>query len=688
MKQKLPYILILFLFILYQNSWAQITIDKAAPYDSPAWLVDNILLGGGVVASNHSYQGDSVQIGFFNAINTNLGLDSGIVMATGDIDLLDPFFTGFGAALPNTVTDPDLLTVANSVPPLIGQTFVVSSINDVARLEFDFIPTSDTVKFRYVFGSQEYFGFENSQYNDVFGFFLSGPGIAGPYSNGAINLAVVPGSNPPLPITISSIHNGGAGGIFTPTNDQYFVDNSALAFINDADGYTTVFTATAIVQCGQPYHIKLAIADGSDQGLSSYVWLEAGSFSSPVLDVVDNFGIDSTFMEIPCDSTILLTADGGAGATYQWFDDSGNMLGTDSSLYVGAGSYVVAATAIGCAVFSDTFTVFSKPPPTFELGANYNIPCNTTTLIDPVITGGTGNYTYTWNNGSVDSSLLVGQGYYHLTINDGTGCLVMDSITITEDTPPTATISGGGSVCDDGTMVNISFDYVGLLSWNLTYTDGTNSFTQNTIGSLNYNFNTLQAGSYTITQITDVNGCVANVSGLAQVQVNPLPNAMISPGNTTIYIGQIITLSTDNYNFYNWYNDEDSLIGNLQQIDVSKEDAYYVWVEDVNGCTDISELVFITFLPKTELFIPTAFTPNGDEHNDLFVIKGQFIKTFKIDVANRWGEIVFTSNSIEKYWDGTFEGVKVIEGSYYYNIQMVGEDNKPFVKQGTIDVIY
>ena len=207
------YHILIVIFLFHQSSSAQITIDKTAPYDSPTWLVDNILLGGGVVASNHSYQGDSMQIGFFNAINTNLGLDSGIVMATGDIDMLDPNFTGFGVNPPNTVTDPDLLAVANSVPPLIGQTFVVSSINDVAILEFDFIPTSDTIKFRYVFGSQEYFGFENTAYNDVFGFFLSGPGITGPYSappmhpNGSINLAIVPGSSPALPITISSVNS-------------------------------------------------------------------------------------------------------------------------------------------------------------------------------------------------------------------------------------------------------------------------------------------------------------------------------------------------------------------------------------------------------------------------------------------------------------------------------------------------
>ena len=61
--------------------------------------------------------------------------------------------------------------------------------------------------------------------------------------------------------------------------------------IADADGLTTVFTAVAVVQCGQTYHIRLAIADGSDQGLSSYVWLEAGSFKSPILNVTDNLGV-------------------------------------------------------------------------------------------------------------------------------------------------------------------------------------------------------------------------------------------------------------------------------------------------------------------------------------------------------------------------------------------------------------
>ena len=117
-------------------------------------MVNDILLGDGVEASNHVFQGDSIQIGFFDGSASNIGLNSGIVMSTGDISILDPNFVGFGGFIniDPPVTDPDLLDVANSVPALIGQTFEVSSVNDIAVLEFDFIPSSDTVSFIYVFG--------------------------------------------------------------------------------------------------------------------------------------------------------------------------------------------------------------------------------------------------------------------------------------------------------------------------------------------------------------------------------------------------------------------------------------------------------------------------------------------------------------------------------------------------------
>ena len=192
----------------------------------------------------------------------------------------------------------------------------------------------------------------------------------------------------PLPITISSVNS------VTPINQQYFVNNqNGLDTIADADGMTTVFTAVAVVQCGANYIIFVwQLLTVQIQGLSSYVWLEAGSFKSPVLNVTDNLGFDSTYMEIPCNSSVMLTADGGTGATYEWINEIGMIISTDSSIVVGPGKYLVSATSSGCAVVSDTITVVSDVPPSFDLGVDVTIPCNTQLTLTPVVTGGTGNY--------------------------------------------------------------------------------------------------------------------------------------------------------------------------------------------------------------------------------------------------------------------------------------------------------
>ena len=746
-------------FLLFSlNVSPQIVIDNNPPYDVPSFLVDNVLLGGGVVALNHTYQGEPSQIGWFNAVNTNLGIDSGIVMCSGDIYALDPINGGGFPLIPNTVVDPDLLAVANSVPGLIGQSFSVSSVNDIAILEFDFIPTSDSMEFNYAFGSQEYFAYENTQYNDVFGFFLSGPGIAGPWANGAINLAVVPNTNPPLPITISSINS------VTPINQQYFVNNqNGLNIIADADGFTTKLTAQALVQCGETYHIKLAIADGSDSGLSSYVWLEAGSFFSPPLVVLNDLSIDSNVMQIPCNSTIILTADGGPSATYQWLDSTSTVFSTNQSVTVGPGEYLVSADIAGCATLSEPLIVISDPapsvelgsditipcnsdvlidpvisggttpysylwtdgssnamntlgdgiygitvtddlgcigtdsieisydpPPVLDLGSDYNIPCNTLTSLLPTITGGTSPFTFSWNDGSSDSIIDVNEGSYTLSIVDFYGCSDSDEINITEDSIPHATIYGGGAACDDGTTVEVNFTFNGLLPWDLTYSNGTSTLTVNDISNPNFVLSTVVAGEYNIILADDINDCKADTSiiGNPEVVINPLPIAVISPAVVIIYDGEQVELSVGDYQSYQWFDSDDLLIDTLSTLFVVDSGSYHVWIMDENGCTDFSDLLNVEMAPLTQLFIPSAFTPNDDEHNELFVINGKNIDTYNIKIFSRWGELLFESDDIVKYWDGTYNSNKVNQGTYYYQIEVLGMDKKLFNKAGTIDVLY
>ena len=250
--------------------------------------VNDILLGNGIQAFNITYQGGDNQLGYLTGGDDVFSISSGLILSCDvaeNLECPDPDeLVACDGCLGNGFSDPDLLDIANSVPDLIGGSFSVGSVNDGCVLEFDFIAAGDTVSFDYVFGSDEYELYINTQYNDVFAFFLSGPGITGPYDSpagfpdGSVNIAGVPNTDPNLPITISSVNSG--------TNPEYYVDNQGGTDVC-INGYTVPFTASYPVECGETYHIKLAIADGTDTVLESIVVLEEGSFESNAVVQID-----------------------------------------------------------------------------------------------------------------------------------------------------------------------------------------------------------------------------------------------------------------------------------------------------------------------------------------------------------------------------------------------------------------
>ena len=248
--------------------------------------VNDILLGNGIQAFNITYQGGDNQLGYLTGGDDVFSISSGLILSCDVAENLEcpDEFVACDGCLGNGFSDPDLLDIANSVPDLIGGSFSVGSVNDGCVLEFDFIAAGDTVSFDYVFGSDEYELYINTQYNDVFAFFLSGPGITGPYDSpagfpdGSVNIAGVPNTDPNLPITISSVNSG--------TNPEYYVDNQGGTDVC-INGYTVPFTASYPVECGETYHIKLAIADGTDTVLESIVVLEEGSFESNAVVQID-----------------------------------------------------------------------------------------------------------------------------------------------------------------------------------------------------------------------------------------------------------------------------------------------------------------------------------------------------------------------------------------------------------------
>jgi hypothetical protein len=162
-------------------------------------------------------------------------------------------------------------------------------------LEFDFdVATTGTLSFNYVFASDEYNEWTNSQYNDVFAFFLDDT-----------NIALIPGTE--IPVAINTVNDGGPGYGDDPSYSEYYNNND----LNDGgpyydieyDGFTDVFAATALIDEGT-HHIRLAIADVSDPFWDSVVFIEEGSFS---------FDSSVPVAPVPEPATILLVGAGLAG---------------------------------------------------------------------------------------------------------------------------------------------------------------------------------------------------------------------------------------------------------------------------------------------------------------------------------------------------------------------------------------
>jgi hypothetical protein len=222
------------------------------------------LLGQGVSASNIVLNGAAVSAGTFQSGLSIVGIDNGIVLSSGDIgSIIGP------NASDDTSTDN--LTSGDAQLDLL----TTSPTYDACTLEFDFTCTgAGQISFQYVFSSEEYNEFVNSQYNDVFAFFLNG-----------VNIATLPGGTS---VAINNVHCGNPYGS-NGSNCGLYLNNSCAdlpigsfpcsgPFDTEMDGLTVVLTATGTLLPGNN-HIKLAIADAGDSVYDSNVFIRGQSFS-------------------------------------------------------------------------------------------------------------------------------------------------------------------------------------------------------------------------------------------------------------------------------------------------------------------------------------------------------------------------------------------------------------------------
>ncbi len=262
-------------FVISVNGYgadAAIQVNDLTNSTLTAQALAQSLVGQGVQISNVTYTGAARAAGTFTSASNILGFTSGVVLSSGSVrNVVGPNCSDSISVDNGEPGDADLNTLVGD-----GDT-----TNDAAVLEFDFVPTSSSISFQYVFSSDEYNEFVGD-FNDVFGFFLTDK-----VTNTTANIALIPGTN--LPVSINNVNGGNPLGM-NPSNAQYYINNDFIfgsttppPVDTEMDGLTTVFTAQATVTPGQTYHIKLAIGDAIDFAYDSNVFIQAGSLTSTIV---------------------------------------------------------------------------------------------------------------------------------------------------------------------------------------------------------------------------------------------------------------------------------------------------------------------------------------------------------------------------------------------------------------------
>lgn len=695
-------------------------------------LVNDIFIKGTCKnVSNIESSGVPENFGVFQRGESIIGFADGIILSTGDArsaegpnDFVD---TSTRFELPSE--DEDLKAIATDV------------LFDVTVLEFDFVPVESQVTFQYVFASEEYCEFVGTDFNDVFGFFVSGPGIDGPFANDAINVARIPDSEEF--VSINTVNHGMNQNFYIKNELRDDIDNCNLIFnpshINtfEFDGFTVPLVARfSVIPC-ETYHIRLVVGDVGDAQLDSAVFLRSKSFDLGELATVKStipnrpdtvayencldgqfvftrpegnfnlwplvvdFEIDATstalegidFSSIPRSITIPGGQDTVSLSIPSLIDDQAENI---ESLTL----RLVIPESCECKDrISATLNIADTKPPTIIFTPTSACVDQTVSLV-PKISGGVFPYNYRWEDNSTDTSLQINiqtATNFALTITDFCNNQTKDSIQINLQEVPTAFLSGDIDYCEGLNNLSLPINFTGHPPWSFTYQVNNNSsIIIDSIFDNNFRLPISESGTYQLIEFSDA-ACKGEAGGVGHVNdINiEMTVKAISPSCPNAEDGEIqleILEANTPYNIIWSPNVND--ITNPTNLSVG---VYELMILDAQNCVWMDSIIIKnpSKIPpectNSIVYIPNAFSPNGDGINDFFEIfpdKETIIQqVLKIEIIDRWGNLVYFSESTYPKWDGHFGGKLLDPAVFLYNIELELIGGKTESLQGSLNLV-
>lgn len=712
---------------------------------TPLDLVTNTLIGPGLVTSNITFSGSATQLGKFFDNGSNIGLDSGVVMSSGTVTSITP--PGNPSTNIGGPGDADVLATAQSVTsnPAAAN---INATFDAAILEFDFVPNGDVVVFNFVFSSEEYLTWVNSQFNDAFGFYISGAMPGGGTYN-VQNLALVPGTTEP--ITISTIHPG--------LNPQYYLGTPNGHSFN---GFTIPIEIRFDVICDSTYHFKFAVADCMDGILDTGVFLEGGSFQSIPVDlsletnvgngqfgdsvIFEGCGTDADFIftRPSCQSGDSLYVEVIIGGTAINGTDYATI--PDSVLFLpGATEVIIPFTAIQDGVFegyeSVILTVVNILPGGDTIvttgivwlfdNLNVEVLAMDTTIVcmqDSVEVfangfNGVPPYEYVWNiapdttdyNGIYVPGTPNGLYDYYVTVIDACGFEDTDTLTLTvaQTLFVDTTLTGPASAClPDGWVSAVVVGVTDALGQPFYHWEGpgtTGAYAVDGTAMVD-----IPTGWYYFSVQDDV--CYVEDSAFVDITNAPIASFTTSLDFGCAPLEVDFTNTSQNATSFEWTfgNGNVQLVNGLGgqtetyvtnatvmlvAFDAAScsDTAYANIIVEPCGCTDplasnYNALATIEdgscVYPTPVIVAPNVFTPNGDGLNDIFFLKSTNAENIDLVILNRWGNIMYESSGTNPTWNGQTPGDKpATDGTFFYKYVATGPGGDVIEGHGFVQLV-
>lgn len=355
-----------------------------------------------------------------------------------------------------------------------------------------------------------------------------------------------------------------------------------------------------------------------------------------------------------------------------------------------SGTVTVVPTLNGCPGSSVSFTITVSNNPTANAGADLNLCLNATTGNQIGSIPVTGN-SYSWSpatglsnpaisNPTVDASVAAGT-LYTVTVTNAAGCTATDVVSVTIN--PLPQVSFSSNAVDGCAPVSVTFT-------NTSPTPSVNcvwSFegggTQTGCGPITQQYNSGGVFDVTLT-ITDANGCVNSITNPDMLTVYPTVHASFGVDVIEQSILNPVfhfTNNSTNATNYVWSFGDGTVSSAVNPTHHYEETpgVYHVilYASNPNGCND-SAVVVVSVIDELIFYVPNTFTPDGDEHNNVFfpVFSSGFDgQNYTLLIFDRWGEVLFESHDVNYGWDGTYIGRLCKEGVYTWKI-VVKERNK------------